>query len=54
VHAALVGLGWSTREADSALVLVAEEHGEDAAEVDVGVLLKTALRAMNASPRAMR
>ena len=54
VHAALVELGWSAREADSALVFVAEEHGEDADEAEVGVLLKTALRAMNASPRAMR
>jgi Holliday junction DNA helicase RuvA len=54
VHAALVGLGWSGREADAALVLVAEEHGDEAEVADVGVLLKTALRAMSASPRAMR
>jgi Holliday junction DNA helicase RuvA len=46
VHAALVGLGWSSREADTALVVVAEEYGTDADQIDVGVLLKTALRAM--------
>jgi Holliday junction DNA helicase RuvA len=47
VHAALVGLGWSSREADGALVIVAEEHGSEAESADVGVLLKTALRAMS-------
>jgi Holliday junction DNA helicase RuvA len=47
VHAALVGLGWSSREADQALVVVAEEYGADADQIDVGVLLKTALRAMS-------
>jgi Holliday junction DNA helicase RuvA len=46
VHAALVGLGWTSREADSALVVVADEYGTDADQIDVGVLLKTALRAM--------
>jgi Holliday junction DNA helicase RuvA len=52
VHAALVGLGWSAREADAALAIVAEEHGDEAEVADVGVLLKTALRAMSAAPRA--
>jgi Holliday junction DNA helicase RuvA len=47
VHAALVGLGWSAREADGALVIVAEEHGSAAESADVGVLLKTALRSMS-------
>lgn len=47
VHAALVGLGWSAREAESAVSIVADEHGEDAASTDVGVLLKTALRSMS-------
>ena len=46
VHAALVGLGWTSREADAALVVVADEYGPGADELDVGVLLKTALRAM--------
>ena len=54
VHAALVGLGWSTREADAALVVVAEEYGADADTIDVGVLLKTALQAMNGGPRPTR
>lgn len=47
VHAALVGLGWSSREADAALVVVAEEYGSDVDQIDVGVLLKSALRAMS-------
>ncbi|MFL6178269.1 MAG: Holliday junction branch migration protein RuvA [Actinomycetes bacterium] len=46
VHAAMVGLGWSSREADAALVAVADEYGSDVEQMDVGVLLKTALRAM--------
>jgi Holliday junction DNA helicase RuvA len=46
VHAALVGLGWSAREADAAVVMVADEYGADADQIDVGVLLKTALQAM--------
>jgi Holliday junction DNA helicase RuvA len=51
VHAALVGLGWSSREADAAVVVVAEEYGAGADEIDVGVLLKTALRAMGGAGR---
>lgn len=50
VHAALVGLGWSSREADAALTTVTSEFGEDAGQTDVGVLLKSALRTMGAGP----
>lgn len=46
VHAALVGLGWSVRDADAALGAVAEEFGEGAAETDVAVLLRSALQSM--------
>jgi len=46
VHAALVGLGWNAREAESALDVVAEEHGEAAEAAEVGDLLRTALRSM--------
>jgi Holliday junction DNA helicase RuvA len=46
VHAALIGLGWNTREAESALAVVAEEHGDAADDAEVGDLLRTALRSM--------
>jgi len=46
VHAALVGLGWSTRDADTALSAVADEFGDAAAETDVALLLRSALQAM--------
>ncbi len=49
VHAALVGLGWPPREAEAALSVVADEYGPEADEMDVGVLLRTALRAMSGS-----
>ncbi len=49
VHAALVGLGWSARDADAALSAVAEEFGEAAAETDVAVLLRSALQSMGRS-----
>lgn len=49
VHAALVGLGWPPREADAALSVVADEFGADADATEVGVLLRTALRAMSGS-----
>jgi Holliday junction DNA helicase RuvA len=49
VHAALVGLGWPPREADAALSVVADEFGADADTTEVGVLLRTALRAMSGS-----
>lgn len=44
VHAALVGLGWSTREADSAVAAVAEEVEPDA---DVATVLRAALRMLD-------
>jgi Holliday junction DNA helicase RuvA len=46
VHAALIGLGWNAREAESALAVVAEEHGDAADGAEVGELLRTALRSM--------
>jgi Holliday junction DNA helicase RuvA len=46
VHAALVGLGWSARDADTALSAVADEFGEAAADTDVAVLLRSALQSM--------
>jgi Holliday junction DNA helicase RuvA len=54
VHAALVGLGWSTREADAAVAQVTTEYGDQAGQTDVGVLLKSALRSMGASMGAGR
>ena len=51
VHAALVGLGWTAREADVAVVVVADEYGAGAEEIDVGVLLKTALQAIGGPGR---
>jgi Holliday junction DNA helicase RuvA len=44
VHAALVGLGWSTREADTAVAAVAEEVEPDA---DVATVLRAALRTLD-------
>lgn len=44
VHAALVGLGWSTREADAALAAVAPEVEPDA---DVSTVLRAALRSLD-------
>ena len=44
VHAALVGLGWSTREAEAAVAAVAPGFGADAA---VGDVLKAALRSLD-------
>lgn len=49
VHAALVGLGWSARDADAALSAVADEFGDAAAETDVAVLLRSALQSMGRS-----
>ena len=45
VHAALLGLGWSTREADEA-VLAVTPHAE-AEAADVSVLLRAALQTLN-------
>jgi holliday junction DNA helicase RuvA len=50
LHAALVGLGWSTREADDALVAVAPEADGALAggsDPDVPALLRSALRTLN-------
>ncbi len=44
VHSALVGLGWTTRDADTAVVAVAEELGPDA---DVSGALRAALRTLD-------
>ena len=45
VHAGLVGLGWSGKEADRAVEAVAPEAGESAP--DVGRLLRAALRTLS-------
>lgn len=50
LHGALLGLGWSSREADegvSAAAPVADETAADGAVPDVAVLLKVALRALS-------
>lgn len=50
VHAALVGLGWSAREAENAVVAVvpvAAEQLESAGAVDVSALLRAALRTLS-------
>ncbi len=44
VHAALVGLGWSTREADLAVTAVADDVEPDA---DVASVLRAALRSLD-------
>jgi Holliday junction DNA helicase RuvA len=44
VHAALVGLGWSTREADAAVATVSTEVAVDA---DVSTVLRAALRSLD-------
>jgi holliday junction DNA helicase RuvA len=50
VHAGLVGLGWSGKEADRALEVVAPdaEHA-DGAEPDVAALLRAALRSLSSA-----
>jgi len=54
VHAGLVGLGWSAKEADKAIDAVApeaeqeaEQQAEQQAEPDVGALLRAALRSLS-------
>ena len=44
VHSALLGLGWSAREADDAVTAVSDQAGEDP---DVAVLLRLALQTMS-------
>ena len=50
VHSALVGLGWSTREAESAVAAVVElaaDQTERSGTVDVAELLRAALRTLS-------
>ena len=49
VHQALVGLGWSTRDAEKAIDLVADQAGtlQNSDGPDVGALLRAALRALS-------
>jgi Holliday junction DNA helicase RuvA len=49
VHAGLLGLGWSTREADEAVAAVAAEADALGPDPSVGVLLKAALRTLSRS-----
>lgn len=52
IHGALVGLGWTAREADEALVAVAPEvdaAAERGETPDIAVLLRSALRALGRS-----
>jgi Holliday junction DNA helicase RuvA len=44
VHQGLVGLGWSTKDADQAIESVAHAAGD---EPDVGALLRAALRSLS-------
>lgn len=44
VHAGLIGLGWSSREADEAVLAVADEAGDTP---DVPALLRSALQALS-------
>lgn len=46
VHQGLVGLGWSTKEADSAVEAVSDQAGSNP---DVGTLLRAALRMLSRS-----
>ena len=46
VHAALVGLGWSARDADAAIDTVAADLADDP-DMDVAVVLKAALRTLS-------
>ncbi|TDD68350.1 Holliday junction branch migration protein RuvA [Jiangella aurantiaca] len=46
VHEALLGLGWSTREADRAVETVATEVNGDGQQQDVSALLRKALRTL--------
>lgn len=48
VHAGLVGLGWTPKEADKAVAAVAPE-AEQAPEPDVATLLRSALRSLSRS-----
>ena len=47
VHAGLVGLGWSAKEADRAVEAVAPSASDTAGEPDVAALLRAALRTLS-------
>ncbi|MEU5978012.1 Holliday junction branch migration protein RuvA [Streptomyces sp. NPDC047315] len=47
LHAALIGLGYATREADEAVAAVAPQAAAADGEPQVGQLLKTALQTLN-------
>jgi Holliday junction DNA helicase RuvA len=47
VREGLVGLGWSAKEADRAIDVVAPDDADLAEPVDVGALLRSALRALS-------
>ncbi|MGW5676902.1 Holliday junction branch migration protein RuvA [Streptomyces sp. NPDC003860] len=47
LHAALIGLGYATREADEAVAAVAPQAAAAGGEPQVGQLLKTALQTLN-------
>jgi len=47
VHAGLVGLGWSAKEADRAVEAVAPQAPESEGEPDTAVLLRAALRTLS-------
>ena len=47
VHAGLVGLGWSAKEADRAVEAVAPAAGDTVGEPDVAALLRAALRTLS-------
>ncbi|MEO8106295.1 MAG: Holliday junction branch migration protein RuvA [Actinomycetes bacterium] len=49
VHAALVGLGWSARDADAAVTAVAQEFGDDASTTEIALLLRSALQSMGSA-----
>ena len=47
VHQGLVGLGWSTKDADRAIETVADDAAANGSAPDVGALLRAALRALS-------
>jgi len=47
VRDALVGLGWSAREADGAIDAVAATVSDDGEPVDVAIVLRAALRTLS-------
>jgi holliday junction DNA helicase RuvA len=47
VHSALLGLGWSTREADEAVLAVAPTAAENPGDPDVSTLLRAALQTLS-------